>query len=103
MDKPNLEPHMNNVSHRSGMPHSNHTVMHAPLWYPDTLLTDLYQTTLSSCMELGIFACNVTDTRYLSKDFLVKFIEHHRQPSSLWQFKSKEYTNRNSQNEAYEH
>jgi hypothetical protein len=57
-------------------------------------------TALSSCAELATFACNVIDARYLSKDFLVEFIELLRQHPSLWKFKSKKTK---TQKEAYVH
>jgi hypothetical protein len=43
----------------------------------------------------------MSDIRYLSKEFLVEFIELYRQHLS-WKIKSKEYTNKNLQNEAYD-
>lgn len=44
----------------------------------------------------------MTDTRYWSKDFLSDFIEEYKSYPCLWKIRSKEYTNKNLKNEAYE-
>ncbi|KAG5890009.1 hypothetical protein JTB14_032631 [Gonioctena quinquepunctata] len=40
----------------------------------------------------------MTDIRYLSKDFMSKFIRVYREHTSLWKVKSKEYRNKNLKN-----
>lgn len=44
----------------------------------------------------------MTDTRYWSKDFMINFIEEYKSNPCLWKIRSKEYTNKNLKNDAYE-
>ncbi|KAF5277243.1 hypothetical protein FQR65_LT00351 [Abscondita terminalis] len=44
----------------------------------------------------------MADTRYWPKEFLTKFIEKYKSYPCLWKIKSKEYTNKNLKNVAYE-
>lgn len=44
----------------------------------------------------------MTDSRYWSKDFTTEFIELYKSHPCLWKIRSKEYTNKNLKNQAYE-
>lgn len=41
-------------------------------------------------------------TRYLTKDFISNFLEKYREFPCLWKIKSKDYTNKNLKNKAYD-
>lgn len=44
----------------------------------------------------------MNDSRYLSKEFVIEFLEKYRQFPCLWKIKSKDYTNKNLKNRAYD-
>ncbi|KAF0735963.1 MADF domain-containing protein, partial [Aphis craccivora] len=44
----------------------------------------------------------MTDYRYLSKEFITEFLEKYREFPCLWKIKSKDYTNKNLKNRAYD-
>jgi predicted house-cleaning noncanonical NTP pyrophosphatase (MazG superfamily) len=44
----------------------------------------------------------MSDSRYLSKEFIIEFLEKYRQFPCLWKIKSKDYTNKNLKNRAYD-
>lgn len=44
----------------------------------------------------------MSDSRYLTKEFISDFLEKYRGFSCLWKIKSKEYTNKNLKNKAYD-
>jgi len=44
----------------------------------------------------------MSDSRYLSKEFISEFLEKYREFPCLWKIKSKDYTNKNLKNRAYD-
>lgn len=44
----------------------------------------------------------MSDSRYLTKEFISEFFKKYREYSCLWKIKSKEYTNKNLKNKAYD-
>jgi len=44
----------------------------------------------------------MSDSRYLSKEFITEFLEKYREFPCLWKIKSKDYTNKNLKNRAYD-